>query len=278
MSSIRSILVHADAGPRAEERLRIAGAIAQEHAGARLAALYLTSPGYVDSLYGYAPSGVAVEMLQQAERAQRQAAREHFKRVLGEKAFAAWFELAEHPLLTGLVEQALYADLVVVGQRDPDEPQATWWPADFVETVVFGAGKPTLVVPYAGRYDRVGDSVMVAWKPTRECARAVAGALPLLRRARAVHVAMWAGEPAPRRDDALDIVSYLQLHGVDAELHLHAGEPQDPGPLLLSSAYDAGCDLLVMGCYGHSRLREFVLGGASRSVLKSMTLPVLMAH
>ena len=194
MNSIRSIVVHVDANARAEERLRIAGAMAEHHAGARLTALCPTSPAYVDAMYGYAPSALAVEMLQRAEREQRKAARSLFERILGAKPFATWAELAEQPLLPGLVDQALYADLVVVGQRDPDEANANWLPADFVEAVVFGAGRPTLVVPYAGRFDRVGDSVMVAWKPTRECARAVAGALPLLRRARAIHVATWSDE------------------------------------------------------------------------------------
>jgi nucleotide-binding universal stress UspA family protein len=93
-----------------------------------------------------------------------------------------------------------------------------------------------------------------------------------------VTVIEWGAEPADRRGAAIGIEAYLALHGVQAVLEQQAAVPDEPGELLLSRAADLGADLLVMGCYGHSRAREFVLGGATRTVLASMTLPVLMCH
>ena len=125
----------------------------------------------------------------------------------------------------------------------------------------------------------VGQTVVIAWKPTREAARAVSAAVPLLQRARRVHVMAWGEDEEQVTGARLDLDGYLKLRGVEPVWHREGGEePADLGDLLLSRAFDLEADLLVMGCYGHSRAREWVLGGTSRTVLRSMTLPVLMAH
>jgi nucleotide-binding universal stress UspA family protein len=120
--------------------------------------------------------------------------------------------------------------------------------------------------------------VLIAWKPTRECARAVACAIPLLRQAKKVKVLSWSDAgPAPA-ELTYGIRRYLSWHGIDAEVRRYAEVPDDLGELLVSRVADEGADLLVMGCYGHSRLRQAVLGSVTRVVLESMTCPVLMAH
>jgi nucleotide-binding universal stress UspA family protein len=144
-------------------------------------------------------------------------------------------------------------------------------PADFVEAVVIDSGRPAIVVPYAGTFGAIGETVLIAWKPTRESARAVSAALPLLQRAKQVHVAGWDSEPR-------DLEHFFYHHGIDAVFHREGQAPAHVGEYMLSRAAELGADLLVMGCYGHSRARELVLGGASRTVLESMTLPVLMVH
>jgi nucleotide-binding universal stress UspA family protein len=129
------------------------------------------------------------------------------------------------------------------------------------------------VIPYADVCPTLGREPLIAWKATREAARAVTAAIPLLQRARQIHLV------AEDDGDAPELEAYLRLHGVQAPLQRRAAvRAASAGDDLLSLAADAGADLLVMGCYGHSRARELVLGGASRTVLKSMTLPVLMAH
>jgi nucleotide-binding universal stress UspA family protein len=178
-----------------------------------------------------------------------------------------------------VAQQALFADLLVLGQRNPGDPLAASVPPDFAEAVVIASGRPAIVVPYVGSTDRIGETVAIAWKETREAARAVAAALPILQRARKAHVLCWSEEPVALVEGGrLDLRSYLRRHGVEVDWHHGGPEPEALGEVLLSRTFDLGADLLVMGCYGHSRAREWVLGGASRSVLNSMTLPVLMAH
>jgi nucleotide-binding universal stress UspA family protein len=120
--------------------------------------------------------------------------------------------------------------------------------------------------------------VVVAWKATREASRAVTAALPLLRRATQVHVVTWQRDDEGNGADAPDIIGWLRSHAVSAVMHRFAEKPEDVGAGMLAQARAFDADLLVMGCYGHSRAREWILGGATRTVLKSMTLPVLIAH
>lgn len=191
-----------------------------------------------------------------------------------------YLETEDVPIIGAFVQQALFADVVVLGQHDPAQGRETSLPPDFVESVLIGSGRPALVLPYAGDYKAVAETVVIAWKETRESARAVAAALPMLKAARRVHVIAWEGkgEPPDVRGDRLGLDTYLGVHGVTPTWHRQGGEPEAVGELMLSQSFDLDADLLVMGCYGHSRAREFVLGGASRTVLNSMTLPVLMSH
>jgi nucleotide-binding universal stress UspA family protein len=183
------------------------------------------------------------------------------------------------PIAGAVAQQALYADLLVLGQRNPADEAARSLPPDFVESVLLASGRPALVLPYVGWNGAVGDSVAIAWKETPEAARAVRAAIPILQRAGRVHVLAWGGEEAPRvSGDALDLERYLRLHRVQVTWHREGGEPRELGELLLSRVFDLGADLLVMGCYGHGRAREWILGGVSRTILDAMTLPVLMAH
>jgi nucleotide-binding universal stress UspA family protein len=134
-------------------------------------------------------------------------------------------------------------------------------------------------VPFIGASRTLGDCVAIAWKDSPEAARAVAGALPLLRRAREVHVLAWGEEESPSATGAvLDLAQYLRLHGIEASFHREQREPGELGELLLSRIADLGADLLVAGCYGHSRVREWVMGGVTQTLLRAMTVPVLMAH
>ena len=130
-------------------------------------------------------------------------------------------------------------------------------------------------MPYIGVRTPSFGSVFVAWKESREAARALAAALPILCKAHTVQVAL--DKAGGAYTDLLP--QYLQRHGVQAQYQTMAADAgSHAGELMLSMAADCNADLMVMGCYGHSRGRELVLGGASRTVLQSMTLPVLMAH
>lgn len=274
----RQILVHLDAGERSGARLDIARALAQEH-GASLAALYGALPSYVELPYAPELGPSVAATLLELDNQRCASARGRFERTMQSPGpRASWAEAREAGLIACVAEQALYADLMVLGQHDPSNDELTDVPADFVPAVLLESGKPALVVPYAGRFDTRMDTVVVAWKPTREAARAVSSALPLLRRASRVIVLQWAPQAMPVQGHALDLAGFLRLHGVEPEWHTEGDETPRLGEYLLSRAADFSADLLVMGCYGHSRAREWVLGGTSRTLLASMTLPVLMAH
>jgi nucleotide-binding universal stress UspA family protein len=190
---------------------------------------------------------------------------------------------------------ARYADLAVIGQADSRNPSSA--SAGLVEGLLFGSGRPVVVVPYAGRFASVGRHVMVAWNASREAARALNDALPILEKADKVTVlAVNPGDgatgdqeppPMPRsifsRDGqsawpAADIALHLARHGVKAEASYTVSDEIDVGNAILSRAADLGVDLIVMGGYGHSRAREMILGGATRTILESMTVPVLISH
>ena len=173
-------------------------------------------------------------------------------------------------------EIARVFDLAIVGQSERDRvgPEEL-----IVEGALFGSGRPILVVPadYQGgiRLDRV----LVCWNGGRNAARATANALPFLRRANAVEIVTVGTEAsAPAETSAADLSRHLARHGIKADV-----KRIEPGNLKVSAAIlnyaaKSGAGMLVMGGYGHSRLREFILGGTTRGVLAAMTVPTLMSH
>jgi len=276
---MRSLLVHVDGSARCGVRLMLASQLARRH-DARLTALYATTPPLLDPSFAYAASAVVLDTREHAHAHWHARARAEFDSArAAQPDQTSWAELdTGEPPVSGFVKQAFYADLLVLGQADPTGSLDPQVPPDFVESVLIGSGRPALIIPYAGPFRALPQRALVAWKPSPQAARALSAALPLLQRMEQVHVVSW-GLPAPRASgDTLDVERYLQSHGVTATMHRFVEEPSGVGELLLSMASDVGAELVVMGCYGHSRAREFVLGGASRTVLRSMTVPVLASH
>lgn len=167
-------------------------------------------------------------------------------------------------------------DVIVVGQAKPDEEPVEV--EELPDNLVLAAGRPVLIVPYIGQTKPVGGHVLLCWTDTREAARAMADAIPLLNSASEVTV-LTAGLDAPANEYiGDDPARYLAAHGVRAEIRRSSSAGIDAGTAILNEASDIGADLIVMGAYGHSRLRETIMGGATRTVLKGMTAPVLMSH
>ena len=225
-----------------------------------------------------------VVLLQEAEDERRRRARDQFDTLASTPGpGVTWCDGGSTPALTAFAQRSLYNDLLVLGQHDPDDALAWGVGADFVPSVLAASGKPALVVPAVGDYPELGRRVLVAWKPTREAARALSAALPMLQSAQTVDVALWS-EPSDGLDGSAPaardvwLEDWLLAHGVQAQMLHQGADGRGVGDLLLSLAADRSSDLLVMGCYGHSRAREWLLGGVTQRVLRSMTLPVLMAH
>jgi nucleotide-binding universal stress UspA family protein len=166
-------------------------------------------------------------------------------------------------------------DLSVLAQAEPDGDVSETLA---IEAALFNSGRPVLVVPYVQSTGLKLDRVMVCWDGSRNAARAVGDAMPLLRRAGAVEVVTI--ESRERRNElaGAKIAEHLARHGLKVELKPIVAPDVDVANTILSHAADNAADLIVMGGYGHSRLREFVLGGATEGMLKSMTVPTLMAH
>jgi nucleotide-binding universal stress UspA family protein len=277
----RSLLVHLDHDPLCDARTQAALRLAKD-LDCHLVGVAPT--GLVDLPVGPAAAAALADYSARAWdllRDEAERATDTFRdacHAAGLRSFEAVIDEAEKA--PSLVRHAHCSDLTVLTQADPDAADHRAAQA-LVEEVVLYSARPTLILPYAGRFDDIGRGALVAWDDSREAARAVSDALPLLRRARRVDVVGWtkAGTPEGpdlrRRLDALH--QWLMWHGVSSEVGIET-TTLPIAEALLSRATDLDGDLIVMGAYGHSRLAERVLGGATRGLLASMTVPVLMSH
>jgi nucleotide-binding universal stress UspA family protein len=275
--SFKTILVHVDSGQRCSARVEVAIRLALQH-DSHLVGLQALTP--------FEPPGyVMAEMGPAIIDAQRQVAASEIARaetIFTKQASGAgirnveWRTAIDDPV-DAITLHARYADLIVIGQSDASDNSHT--PSDFPERLVLAAGRPVLILPCIGSFPSIGKRILVAWNPSREATRAVTDAIPLLRLADNVHV--MAVNPKAGEHGAVagaDIGLYLARHGVRVEVKTDQGAEIDVGNELLSRAADLDADLIVMGGYGHSRLKEWVLGGATRTILESMTVPVMMSH
>ncbi|SCK28201.1 Nucleotide-binding universal stress protein, UspA family [Variovorax sp. HW608] len=273
MQTPKSILLHLDSSPRATVRIQLARSLADAFE-AEVTGLPCTLTALMRYPYALSAAPDAISIMKELDKERRDKALALFVDAAAGSPRLHWEEpIGDEPW--AFARRALYADLLVLGQRNEEDPDAADLPPEFVSSVLVECGKPALIVPYAGTVAAVGQTVLIAWKETRESARAVTAALPWLSRARSVQVVAYgeAAEASLRR-----LQTYLRTQGVDASVRTGGVDDGEIGERLLSLAADVGADLLVMGCYGHSRAREWVVGGATRSILQSMTLPVLMAH
>jgi len=167
-------------------------------------------------------------------------------------------------------------DLSIVAQPRPEEPALGRL---LLEAALFESGRPVLVMPYIQSGGLKLDRVLVGWDGSRSAARAIGDAMAFLRKAKRCEIVLVSGEPA--KSDELpgaDIAHHLARHDVKVEVNRIASREIDVASTILSRAADVAADLLVMGGYGHSRMREFILGGVTRGIVGSMTVPTLMSH
>ncbi|MDH6590506.1 nucleotide-binding universal stress UspA family protein [Variovorax sp. TBS-050B] len=274
MQNPRSILLHLDGSARTGDRIALARRVAEAF-DAEVTGAPCTLPALMRYPFALAGAAEAVAVMRETDRIARDRMRATFAAQAAGSPRMHWTE-PESDGPWQFARRALYADLLILGQHDAEDPLASELPDDFLSSLLVESGRPALIVPYAGSFGLPGRTVLLAWKETPEAARAMSAALPWLRRAQRVH-AVGYGEEAAASLPKLQ--ACLQAHGI-AEVSLHAGgaEEGDAGGRLLSLAADVDADLLVMGCYGHSRAREWILGGATRTILQAMTVPVLMSH
>ena len=277
MSAIRNILLHVDASAASVNRLQMTCDLAERH-GARVRALFGSAPIGDGASFSYSAGAALGRPAEQRRSLPREQARDDLQRcVAPDGPEVSWFDIAGDTIAHGFVQEAAFADLVVLGQQGRGDAGDGGPPAGFVETVVIEGGRPTLVIPHALAGATIGRRVLIGWNGSAPAARAVAGALPLLERADEVHAITWSRSPAVAPFSRLGLKEILSAHGIP--LSAHQRDPSGRvGEELMAMASELAVDLIVMGCYGHARATERVLGGATRSVLRTMTAPVLMVH
>jgi nucleotide-binding universal stress UspA family protein len=275
----KTILVHCDVNPKLSQRLEIAVELAHRF-GAYLVGVHVQVPIDVPAFSGgVVPMFDLFAAYEASAKAEHDAAANTFEDAIKGSHLATEWRLAKGYHEDELVIQARYADLLILGQTEPKRETLT--PADLPEVVAISSGRATLVVPHIGVRRPPGKSVMLCWNASRESAHAAAEALPFLVSAEKVVVLIvetrkFGSEHGP--EPGADVAAWLARHGVNVTVQHEAAADVDVGELILSRAADHDIDIIVMGLYGHSRLREVILGGASRTLLSSMTVPVLMAH
>jgi nucleotide-binding universal stress UspA family protein len=274
---LKDLLVHVGTDPACAARVDVAIDLAAAH-DAHLTGIHIL-------VWPVIPPYIAAELPHEAHDIQGRHLRE-----AAERARALFEERArlggvrhewraiEGDLIETMTLHARYSDLTVVGQgidSGEHERGLSALPAELALAV----GRPVLVVPRYGTFASLGERVLVGWNGSREATRAVNDAIPILRRAGKVTVLTVDPEEEPsRRVAGADISLHLARHGISAEAASTPAAAIAVGDALLSYAADLVADLIVMGGYGHSRLRERILGGVTRHLLQSMTVPVLMSH
>jgi nucleotide-binding universal stress UspA family protein len=278
--SLKTVVVHADDSPRLNQRLDAAIRLARGF-DAELVGVYIVStPELVPSVAALLPPDVVAQRLRETGDAQHRAENLFRQATAAVGLGALDWRAPAGPAIAAAVAHARCSDIVVVGQPKSGDIDPLF-DGELVTTVMLSAGRPTLIVPHIGARPTLGENVLIAWDGGREAARAIADALPILVRARQVVITSINEDPdrpAVNAQAQSRLAAYLRRHGVEPQVKQYDGRRADVSEALLSRAADLGTDLIVMGGYGHPRLREMVLGGATRSMLRTMTVPVLMSH
>ena len=200
--------------------------------------------------------------------------------VTGQNIASEWRAITSERRDAGsiVLAHASGADIVIASQADPKWEMTEV--LDVADDLALGSGGPVLVLPVGGAFPRLPDTITVAWNGKRESVRAVHDALPLLIHAKRV-IIVTVGQAAVDDERQLpdtELAAALARHGVSVEVDRITAGAHTVGEAIRAYAQAQGSELLVMGCYGHSRMREFALGGVTRHMLRDMTMPVLLSH
>jgi len=277
--SYKDLLVHVDNARNCPNRVDIAVQIATDN-DAHLTGIYVMSRPHIPQFIQAHIGEEVLEAQRQSGLAAAKKAEEIFSTAAERAGIKYEWRVVEGDLFESIRLHTRYSDMVIMGQYNEDEASGDG-AESLIDRLVLSAGRPVLVIPYIGAYETIGKRVMVAWDAGRLAARAVNDAIPLMQNAKVVEV--MAVNPKEAKDGhsdtpGSDICLHLARHGINADAEHVISNEVDPGNMLLSRAADQSTDLIVMGAYGHRRLRELVLGGVTHHILKHMTVPVLMAH
>jgi nucleotide-binding universal stress UspA family protein len=284
---LRDLIVMLDGSPRSDTRLALGVELARRHGA------HLTGLCPLDGLAGIHPSVVpgpypemfafpeAVKEFRARATEKARSMEAEFRNQLRRNGINGEWKVATGLPADVLVRRARSADLIVLGQADPDENTQTR-PLDLIEDALMHTGRPLLLVSYAGRFEEIGSNVLLGWNHSREAARAAHDMLPLVGSSTRVTVLTIQHGRQAQTDRELpnaEIAAHLARHGLQVTSTRTVRDSSvSDADILLNHASDIGADLLVIGGYGCSRAREILLGGVTRDLLRYMTLLVLMSR
>ncbi|CUI93574.1 Universal stress protein family [Achromobacter xylosoxidans] len=266
---LRRVSIYLDATNERDEALALGVRVAKQHRAEvlGLSSIYVPPAQY----YGESVAVAAAldEIGKQNRQSQMSVERRFFTAVQATGVSSSWRTAVS---ASEVVELANFSDLLVMGQTDGGSQAA-------VENTILALARPLLVVPSSGEFHSVGSRAVIAWNGSREAARALADASPFLSNSEAITVVTVLERHGDKNRHEDDLLRYLHARGYVRPTFMALG-PSDIGlgPLLLNAVSDTGADLVVMGAYGHSRIREWVLGGMTQNMLSTMTVPTLFSH
>ena len=273
---IKTILVHLADDAHHTARLEVAVRLAKRH-DAHITALFITFPvGMPPTVAGRGASAVFISAGRERARERAAALQKEFDGTCANEGVSHTWVVEDGQHLQALSYHAHVADLMIVSHSDEGEYLEDRFRLRLAEELVFDVGCPVLLLPRVEPVPPIGRHVLIGWHSNREAVRAVRGSLDLLRAAESVTVLTVGPTPEDKLSEH-ELVAYLARHGIRAE-GTNVEDRGGVGTTLLAEAKRRGSDLLVMGAYGHSRLRELVLGGATREVLRHAEIPVLTSH
>jgi len=274
----RRIAVHLDNTERSEARMRLASGLASRFS-ARLLGFFAECDPYLANLASRLPA----EMFRKSGGDAEQAFRAEARRQGIDVDWGLVAVRRDSALTDALVAQCRLVDIAILGQFQPEAPGMadSGVPSDLAERVVLRAGRPLLVIPYAGAHTEIGRRILVAWNGGREAARALNDALPFLTQADEVIITaiVPVDQERPANDDiCAGVAHYLRAHGIDAKTEVRVSEKGRTMEMLLSSVVDQGADLLVVGAHGNYCAPDLPQGSGTKYILGNMTVPVLMSY
>jgi nucleotide-binding universal stress UspA family protein len=276
----KNILIHLDHSSGCQNRLEAAFELARNF-DAQITGLFVVADYVIPS---YVEAQISVDVITEVTEKALARARDtlvDYQKLAEEAGVSMEGHVAEGLLIPILREHSKYSDLLVLGQDHPQDPEnASYGLAD---SLLFEGACPCLVVPHSGKLMPLGKRVLLTWNASKESARALREAIPLL--ARAETVVMLSSEPddgdtsmANGHPHALELARFLESHGIEAISSGISDMDMSASDAIIGQAVDMNADLIVMGAYGHTRLREIILGGVTRDLLKQAPVPLLLAH
>ena len=277
---IKNLLLHLDHSTGCLNRLDTAFALAHEY-DAAISGLFVV-PDYV--VPSYVEAQISVDLITDVTEKAIARAEEtlaDYRRRADEAKVDFKAEVVEGQVIPILREHSKYTDLLLLGQDNPEDPDnASYGLAD---ALLFEGASPCMMVPHSGKLATPGQRVLLTWNASRESARALREALPILQRASTIVVL--SSEPDDGDTDvarghphAAELARFLDSHGIETVSSGISDVDLSPSEAILGQAADMNADLIVMGAYGHARLREIILGGVTRDLLKQSTVPLFLAH